>query len=189
MNHRKPLSNGSAAVWLAVTNRVVQNGTTNSVTGSVFVAKTPEIFSHDADGNLTNDGHWAYVWDAENRLTRMVAPTAIPTGARYALNFTNDWQGRRTSKVVSNWTGSAWVAESTNKFLYDGWNLIAELDGTNGLLRSYVWGTDLSGTMQRAAAVGAGIGYGASQLPVIGGGTVADFWGDVFYNACPGCFR
>ncbi len=66
-------NNGSAAVWQGVTNRVVQNGTTNTVTGNVFLPQTPEIFSHDADGNLTNDGHWAYVWDAENRLTRFAA--------------------------------------------------------------------------------------------------------------------
>ena len=40
-----------------------------------------------------------------------------------------------------------------------------------------------------AAAVGAGIGYWASQLSVMGGGTVADFWGDLFCSACPSCFR
>ena len=153
-------NNGSAAIWLGVTNRVVQSGTTNTVTGSVFVAKTPEVFSHDADGNLTNDGHWAYVWDAENRLTRLVAPSAIPTGARYALNFTNDWRGRRTSKVVSNWTGSAWSKSYEHKFVYDGWNLIATLDSANTLLYSFQWGTDLSGAqagpanMQGAGGVG-----------------------------------
>ena len=31
--------------------------------------------SYDADGNLTNDGHWAYTWDAENRLVKMAANT------------------------------------------------------------------------------------------------------------------
>ena len=147
-------NNGSAAVWLGVTNRVVQSGTTNSVTGNLFLPKTPEVFAHDADGNLTNDGHWAYVWDAENRLTRMVAPTAIPTGARYALNFTNDWRGRRTSKVVSNWTGSAWSKSYEHKFVYDGWNLVATLDAANTLLYSFQWGTDLSGSMQGAGGVG-----------------------------------
>ena len=181
------------AVWLGVTNRVVQSGTTNSVTGNLFLPKTPEVMSHDADGNLTNDGHWAYVWDLaheieprtsmgtrvensvrqthcaasanisraeENRLTRLVAPTAIPTGARYALNFTNDWRGRRTSKVVSNWTGSAWSKSYEHKFVYDGWNLIATLDSANTLLYSFQWGTDLSGAqagpanMQGAGGVG-----------------------------------
>jgi len=33
-----------------------------------------------------------------------------------------------------------------------------------------------------AVVVGGAIGYGASQLPVVGGGTVADFYGDVIYD-------
>jgi uncharacterized protein RhaS with RHS repeats len=50
-------------------------------------------------------------------------------------------------------------------------------------------GAIAGGAVVGAAAVGAGIGYGASQLPVVGGGTVADFYGDVLYNAFPSCFR
>jgi YD repeat-containing protein len=34
----------------------------------VFVPKTPETFTYDADGNLLSDGRWNYTWDAENRL-------------------------------------------------------------------------------------------------------------------------
>jgi len=42
------------------------------------------------------------------------------------------------------------------KYLYDGWNLIAELNGNSGnaLVRSYTWGLDLSGTAQGAGGVG-----------------------------------
>jgi hypothetical protein len=28
--------------------------------GSVYVPQTPESFSYDVDGNLTNDGRWSY---------------------------------------------------------------------------------------------------------------------------------
>ena len=56
--------------------------------------------------------------------------------------------------MVSNWTGSAWSLVTSNKFVYDGWNLVAELNGTNGLVRSYLWGTDLSGTTRGAGGVG-----------------------------------
>jgi len=35
-------------------------------------------FGHDADGNLTNDGHWSFIWDAENRLTSMETLAAVP---------------------------------------------------------------------------------------------------------------
>ncbi|MBK8474727.1 MAG: RHS repeat protein [Opitutaceae bacterium] len=40
-------------------------------TRQAFVAKSPELFTYDLDGNLTSDGRWTYGWDAENRLTLM----------------------------------------------------------------------------------------------------------------------
>ena len=56
------LDNSASAVWQSVTNVAVLNQTTNdlmtNVTGNVFLPKTPEVFSHDVDGNLTNDGRW-----------------------------------------------------------------------------------------------------------------------------------
>ena len=40
-------------------------------------------------------------------------------------------------------------------FPYDGWNLIAEVNAQTGdLIRTYVWGLDLSGTMQGAGGIG-----------------------------------
>ena len=54
-------------------------------------------FSYDADGNLTNDGRWAYTWDAENRLTGMTVNTNV--GPQYQLSFAYDPKGRRDSKV------------------------------------------------------------------------------------------
>jgi RHS repeat-associated protein len=42
----------------------------------------------------------------------------------------------------------------TNKFVYDGWNVVAILDGGNNLLYTFTWGTDLSGSMQGAGGVG-----------------------------------
>jgi hypothetical protein len=66
-------ANNSAALWFGVTNVAVLNNGTNadivaSTTGNVFVAQSPEVFSYDADGNVTNDGRWTFTWDAENRL-------------------------------------------------------------------------------------------------------------------------
>lgn len=152
-------NNMSSAVWQSVTNlAVLQDGAnpdivTNKI-GNVFLPQTAEQFLYDEDGNLTNDGRWVYTWDAENRLKSMTAKSAIPSGAKVALAFAYDHQGRRIQTVVSNWTGSAYAAQSTNKFIYDGWNLIAELDAENTLLRSYTWGLDLSGSEQGAGGVG-----------------------------------
>ena len=111
------------------------------------------MFSHDVDGNLTVDGRWNYTWDGENRLVTMESQTAAPSGIRPALLFEYDCRGRRIRKTVINLNNNNAVL-SDAKYLYEGWNLLAELDGNNNLVRSYVWGLDLSGTMQGAGGVG-----------------------------------
>lgn len=136
-------NNSFSALW---TNISVSGG--SSVTGNVYVAKQPEVFSYDADGNLTNDGRWAYIWDGENRLVTMTVNTNV--GPQYQLTFGYDYQGRRVQKIVA--TNS--VALSTNKFLYDGWNLVAETKPDNSKIRTYMWGNDLSGSLQGAGGVG-----------------------------------
>ena len=126
-------------------------------TGTTFVPGTPETFTHDLDGNLTGDGRWTYTWDAENRLVQMdTIEAAVAAGApRQRLQFTYDWQGRRVQKVLlESSDGTNYTTVSTTRFLYDGWNLIAELDGANSLVRSYFWGLDLSGSPQGAGGVG-----------------------------------
>ena len=40
------------------------------------------------------------------------------------------------------------------EYVYDGWNLLAVLDGNNSPVYSFAWGTDLSGTMQGAGGIG-----------------------------------
>jgi hypothetical protein len=49
----------------------------------------------------------------------------IADSNRLKLNFVYDFMGRRVQKIVSTWNGGAFVAQSTNTFIYDGWNLIA----------------------------------------------------------------
>jgi len=156
------LSNGSTPVWQAIT--VAATGQ-SAVTGNAFVPKTQEIFYHDADGNLTNDGRWTYTWDAENRLVKLTPNTAV--GPQISLKFEYDWQSRRIRKQV--WPNTNWSGTPTNdvKFLYEGWNLLTELNATNNaVIRSYVWGSDLSGTIQGAGGVGGllFIGNGASAI-------------------------
>ena len=143
--------NSSTSVWQTVS---VTNTGGGSTTGSVFVAKTPETFGYDADGNTTNDGRWTLTWDGENRLVNLTSLNTTPSASRLKLDFAYDGKGRRIQKIVSAWNGSAYVAQSTNRFVYDGWNLVAELNNVNGLIRSYVWGLDLSGNEQGAGGVG-----------------------------------
>lgn len=152
-------NNSTGAVWLTITNVAVLNNGGNpdlvtNTSGRVYVPKTAETFAYDADGNLTNDGRWAYSWDAENRVTSFTRISGAPSGAKVKLDCQYDARWRRTQKVVSTWNGSAYVAQSTNKFVYDDWNLMAVLNHTNGLVYSFTWGTDLSGSMQGAGGVG-----------------------------------
>jgi RHS repeat-associated protein len=144
-----------------------QQDVVTQAAGHEFLPRSPEVFGYDADGNLTNDSRWAYTWDGENRLVEMQMLTDLPPNVpRHKLSFEYDFQSRRVGKVVSNWNGSAWFEISNLRFLYDGWNLIAELDKTNAPARSYTWGCDLSGSMQDAGGVGGLLAITSHQSPV-----------------------
>ena len=81
---------------------------------------------------------------------------AAPAEAKLKLEFAYDWQGRRIKKTVAPWnasTSSYDAPTTTTKFVYDGWNLVAEV--VNGVVaRRYIWGPDLSGSLQGAGGVG-----------------------------------
>lgn len=138
-----PVNNTNSALW---TNITVSGGQT--VTGNIFVAQEPETFQYDADGNLTNDGRWSYMWDGENRLIQMTVNTNV--GSQYQLTFAYDPKGRRIQKMVA----TNGVGIYTNNFLYDDWNLAATLSPSLSLLNSFMWGNDLSGSPQGAGGVG-----------------------------------
>jgi hypothetical protein len=131
-------------------------GATQAQTNRVFNPPATETFTHDADGNLTQDGRWTYIWDGENRLIEMKRDTGTPTGARQRLVFEYDHQGRRIRKQFYTHNGSSWVLGSDIAFAYDGWNLVAELNAasSNTRIRTYHWGLDLSGSEQGLAASG-----------------------------------
>ena len=47
-----------------------------------------------------------------------------------------------------------WELISVTKFVWDGWNLTAELNGEDEIVRTYAWGLDLSNSEQGAGGVG-----------------------------------
>jgi RHS repeat-associated protein len=152
------VTNSAAAVWLGFTNIAVLNTATNdiitNILGHTFVPQTPEAFTHDLDGNVTGDGKWTYTWDAENRLIAMENVASVPNAAKWKLEFGYDSRWRRTSKVVSTNLNGTYYPAYTNYFVYDGWNLIAILGPQSTVLRSFIWGLDLSGSLQGAGGVG-----------------------------------
>ena len=87
----------------------------------------------------------------ENRLISAVASTAI--GPQQRVEFEYDCQSRRIGKKVWNNTAGTGSPATTLKFICDGWNYIAAVDGNNALVQSYPWGLDLSGSLQGTGGV------------------------------------
>jgi RHS repeat-associated protein len=88
------------------------------------------------DGNMLTYGGWTFTWNGENRLISATDGTTTISNAY-------DYMGRRFSKVVNG---------VTNTFLYDGWAMIREESMTT--TNHYVYGLDLSGSMQGAGTIG-----------------------------------
>ncbi|WNV87867.1 RHS repeat-associated core domain-containing protein [Umezawaea sp. Da 62-37] len=80
--------------------------------------------TYDDDGNLTADGTTAYTWNARGQLTG-TSRTGL-TGT-----YAYDAAGDRSSRTVG---------ATTTKFLYDGTNVAAELDGAGALSASLLSG-------------------------------------------------
>jgi len=169
---------GTVTVYSAV------SGVVKTVTRTGMVAAALQDFSYDYDGNLTSDGVWDYSYDAENRLVRMETTSMAQSGgvSHRILAFTYDYLGRRVQKQV--WNGDTSAELSCRRYLYDGWNLVAEYSASGGsscgdLLRSYTWGLDLTGSLTKAGGIGALVqiaehSSGTTYLPAYdGNGNVA----------------
>jgi RHS repeat-associated protein len=168
-------NNTSAAQWVGITVTATNQTT---VTGGAFVAQTPETFTYDLDGNLTQDGRWTYSWDGENRLISMTSLTGAPNASKYSVTNTYDYLGRRIQKVVWAYNISSYTNAYTNRYLYDGWNPVAILNTNSTLIASMMWGLDLSGSGQGAGGVGGlleenVVGNGVHFVAYDGNGNVA----------------
>ena len=100
-----------------------------------------ENLSYDLDGNLLTNGLFSYTYDAENRLATAYSNSVCVVSNAY------DYMNRRVLKVTT---------EATHTFIYDGWNLVQETIATaSGVAtNNYVWGKNISGTIQGAGGVG-----------------------------------
>jgi YD repeat-containing protein len=74
-----------------------------------------------------------YTYDAENRVR-----TVTKGGSTWT--YTYDYLGRRVRK-----TGPSGL---DTRYLYEGWNLIAEVNSAGTLGRKFAWGLDASGSPQ-----------------------------------------
>ncbi len=152
-----PVSNSSAPVTQSITVVASQGGNNTTTTGTVLVPKSATTLAYDLDGNLTSDGLWSYSYDAENRLIQIESDASIGNSAKRKLVFTYDHAGRRATKKVYLWSGSAWSSTPSLdlRMVYDARRLLAELDATaNAPQRSNLWVQDLSGTLEGAGGIG-----------------------------------
>jgi len=99
--------------------------------------------SHDSRGNITNDTAKTYTYDFSNRLT---SASGSPTA-----NLSYDPIGRLYQVA----------AGSTVRFVYDGADVIAEVDTSGGVLRRYVHGAG----MDEPLVWFEGAGHSASGTP------------------------
>jgi RHS repeat-associated protein len=152
---------------------------TSSTDRSVVLQQALETYTYDADGNLSGDGLWTYTWDGENRLIKMESLMSVPAAYRKKITFAYDYMGRRVRKSAISWDVDSgeyatWSA-TTLKFVYDGWNLVTELQG-NRCIQTMTWGPDLSGSLQGAGGIGGlvfvrewNLSYISSAYPVYDG--------------------
>ncbi len=126
---------------------------------------------------MTSDGTWSYAWDAENRLIE-VQPLVTNLDSTL-VQYMYDAQSRRIARREFAWNDylgeTTWHYVQGRAFRYDGWNLLHErkpsivprtphpyisqtnlaLTGIGGpVAASYLWGLDLSSTLQGAGGVG-----------------------------------
>jgi RHS repeat-associated protein len=125
-------------LWVSV------NAATNFYSANAlnqYTAIDTTTLAYDADGNLLTNGDWSYTWDAENRLVATYSNNVCVVSNAY------DHASRRVLKITPT---------ATHTYVYDGWNLVQETISTafGTTTNHYVWGKDLSGTMQGAGGVG-----------------------------------
>lgn len=96
--------------------------------------------TYDVAGNVNTYASWTYSWDNENRLIQVVSTSKL-------IQFTYDTQGRRIEKKVWNNTTGTGTPATYLKYIYDGWNLIAELNAknSNAVVRTYSWEPEAQG--------------------------------------------
>jgi RHS repeat-associated protein len=90
---------------------------------------------------MTWDGRFSYTYDAENRLV------AAYSNGLCVVSNAYDHLSRRVLKYTPT---------ATYTCIYDGWNLVQETiqNQQSATTNHYVWGKDLSGTLQGAGGVG-----------------------------------
>ena len=132
-----PIGNRQWSAVNTVTNTYAANGL-----NQYSQISAPSVVNpiHDADGNMLTYNGWTFAWSGENRLIQA-------SNALHLVTYAYDHQGRMIQKVVDG---------QTSTLIWDGFNIIQVLthSQTHTLTNSFIWGLDLSQSLQGAGGVG-----------------------------------
>lgn len=98
-----------------------------------------------------------YQVDLHMRCSYRIVAMETRTGVSPALHFEYqyDYLGHRFQKQQQTPAGGGgWQVHPTVRYTYDGWNMIDETSSSDSVRKEYVWGLDLSGSMQGAGSAG-----------------------------------
>ena len=134
----------------------------NQYTQTVQSSIAKDNFTYDEDGNLTSissgDLITKYTYNAENRL--IAVEPENPTNGDKKLQFKYDYMGRRVLKQIYTLNNGNWELKTEKLFVYNGWNMFCQInvdieDETQNPKEDYfVWGLDLSQSLQGAGGIG-----------------------------------
>jgi RHS repeat-associated protein len=126
-----------AYLWHPSVGGTVSYGTANSINEYPTVGGAS--YSYDGNGNLQSDGTWTYSYDTENHLL-----SANKTGV--SASYVYDPLHRQIQKTVGS---------TKSRYVYAGWQRIADYDGTSGSLQNrYVYGTSLDEALIQVSSAG-----------------------------------
>lgn len=136
----------------------------------------------EANGNMTNShGSENLSYDDENRLTVI----SDDTYHSFHTTFAYDGLGRLRQRTEYYWTGAGpiaaahWAVSNSVAYIYDGWRVIQERDGSNNPLAGYTRGNDLSGSMEGAGGIGGLLARSSGYSGLDGSwSTHADYFAD-----------
>jgi RHS repeat-associated protein len=107
-----------------------------------LVSANGTMFGYDANGNQTTksdtNGSWTYVWDYENRLKQ----SSLSGGV--TVTYFYDALGRRVQRTSST--------SGTERFVYDGADVVRDLDGTNATVADYLNGPSIDNKLRQTSS-------------------------------------
>ena len=114
--------------------------TGNSTLGTPNILNQYSGNAYNSRGDAISAATYNIRWDAENRPITFTPKTPVSGSLQVQLSY--DSQDRWLSKDVYTYDGTSWSFSYRVRALWDGNNLVAELDGSNTILKGFTWGPD-----------------------------------------------